>query len=153
MSQSVAAIAAAAGGFAASARAQANSVTGTPNRVKIRWSRHHPTRAPYSNMLSAARSRRLPASVLALSMRPVSETPSPAGWESSEPSSKLITKLTAMRAPPGQRGFGGKSGGVIAFAIFEQTGLGDRSGACVEARQFDFGIPPQCRRQLVLQRC
>ena len=109
MSQSVAAIAAAAGGFASSARAQANRVTGTPNRVKMRWSRHQPTRAPYSNMLSAARSRRLPASVLALSMSPVSEMPSPAGWDSSEPSSKLMTKLTATRDAPGQRGSGGSA--------------------------------------------
>src|SRR5205814_1125102 len=80
--ESVAAIASAAGGFASNARAQANSVTGTWYRVKMRCSRQNPTLLPYSNMLSAPRSRRLPASVLALSISPVSDTPSPAGCDS-----------------------------------------------------------------------
>jgi hypothetical protein len=107
MSQSPALTAAAASGFAANACAAANKVTGRPYFVKIRWSRHHPTRLPYSNMLSAARSRPIPASVLAASMSPVSETPSPAGYDNSDPSSKLITKLTATRALPGQFACGG----------------------------------------------
>src|SRR5258708_19003001 len=107
MSQSVAVIAAAAGGFASNARAQANSVTGILNRVKVRWSRHQPTREPNSNMLSAPRSRRLPASVLAPSISPVSESPPPAGVDNFEPSPQLITKVTPMRAPPRPFAFGG----------------------------------------------
>ena len=73
MSQSVAAIAAAAGGFASNARAQANSVTGTPNRVKMRWSRHQPDPgAVFEHALGAEVAAGLPASVLALSISPVS---------------------------------------------------------------------------------
>ena len=71
---------AAAGGFASKALAQPKIVTGTAKRLKIRCSRQKPTRAPYSNMLSAARSRPVtPRSAPSISVNPPSETPSPAG--------------------------------------------------------------------------
>ena len=81
-------MAAAAGGLRSRASAQPNTVRGRLRSWKLRITRQKPTRLPYSNMPSAARSRPVtlwgapPASVSV-----ASEKPSPSGTEYSEPSS------------------------------------------------------------------
>ena len=82
-------MAAAAGGLRSSASAQPKTVRGSPRSWKIRITRQKPTRLPYSNMPSAARSRPVtPGFVVAPDSVPArSEKPSPSGTEGSEPSS------------------------------------------------------------------
>ena len=66
-------IASAAAGLRSSASAQPNTVSGRPRSWKARMMRQKPTRLPYSNMPSAARSRPfMPTDDVADSVRPVS---------------------------------------------------------------------------------
>ena len=79
-------MAAQASGLRSSALAIANTVQGSLRLVNMRCRRQKPARLPYSNMLSAPRSRPFTAAV-APSVRPVSEAGAPSGTETSPPSS------------------------------------------------------------------
>ena len=64
----------------------ANTVHGSLRFSKMRWSRQKPARLPYSNMLSAPRSRPEKVAVEP-SVSAASEAGSPSGIERSPPSS------------------------------------------------------------------
>ena len=79
-------MAAQASGLRSSARAMANTVQGSLRLVNMRCRRQKPARLPYSNMLSAPRSR--PAKLaVEPSVRATSLAGSPSGTERSPPSS------------------------------------------------------------------
>ena len=78
----------AASALRSSASAQAKTVMGRPRSAKSRISRQKPTRLPYSNMLSAARSRSPRGTAAAgNSVKAASLTPSRSIMLYSEPSS------------------------------------------------------------------
>jgi hypothetical protein len=79
-------MAAQASGLRSSARAMANTVHGSLRLVNMRCRRQKPARLPYSNMLSAPRSRPMTEAVEP-SVKPVSEAGSPSGTAYSPPSS------------------------------------------------------------------
>src|SRR4051794_21913005 len=128
MSCPAALIAAAAGGFRSSARAQPKMVIGSERSANNRITRQKPTREPYWNIPSAARSRpTTPGFEPRYSVRPDSDAGSPSPIDGSDPSSKFSTKLTARRAAPGQVGVGG--GGAGAGGVRDtRGGLGGARG-------------------------